>query len=96
MHYKYLKNILMRVKRNTGTYLKILTSMIITNENMTITMVNTTFESIMGIPKENIEGKMNWIEMISPLSSEEIEKIIIKLLDKKMLQLSHQKPTKSR
>ncbi len=52
---------------NTGT------SMIMTKENMTISMVNSTFESIMGIPKEDIEGKMNWIEMISPLSPEDVK-----------------------
>ncbi len=51
---------------NTGT------AMIIVDEDMTISLVNKTFEKILNLGKDQIEGKLNWIEM---LVSENREKI---------------------
>lgn len=51
---------------NTGT------AMLIAEEDMTISLVNRTFENILGKNKDQIEEKMNWIEM---LVSEDREKI---------------------
>lgn len=45
---------------NTGT------AMIIVEEDMTISMVNRTFERFLNLDKDKIEGNMNWIEMIVP------------------------------
>ena len=51
---------------NTGT------AMLIAEEDMTISLVNRTFENILGKNKDQIEKKMNWINM---LVSEDREKI---------------------
>jgi PAS domain S-box-containing protein len=51
---------------NTGT------AMIITDENMTISLVNKTFENILDQKKEDIEGKLNWLDMIVPEERESV------------------------
>ena len=52
---------------NTGT------AMIITDENMTITLANRTFKNILNEKWDQIEGKLNWIEMLVPDDREKIE-----------------------
>jgi PAS domain S-box-containing protein len=52
---------------NTGT------AMIITDENMTITLANRTFKNILNQKGNQIEGKLNWIEMLVPDDREKIE-----------------------
>ena len=45
---------------NTGT------AMLIADEDMTISLVNKTFENILKQNKTDIEGKQNWINMLVP------------------------------
>jgi PAS domain S-box-containing protein len=52
---------------NTGT------AMLIADEDMTISLVNKTFENILKQNKEDIEGKQNWINMLVPAEREKIE-----------------------
>ena len=52
---------------NTGT------AMIITDENMTITLANRTFKNILNQKGDQIEGKLNWIEMLVPDDRKKIE-----------------------
>ena len=52
---------------NTGT------AMLIADEDMTISLVNKTFENILKQNKEDIEGKQNWINMLIPADREKIE-----------------------
>ena len=63
---------------NTGT------AMIITEEDMTISLVNKTFENILRLNKDQIEGKLNWIEMLVPEDQEKTKGfhklIIIKMI----------------
>jgi PAS domain S-box-containing protein len=54
---------------NTGT------AMIIAEEDMTISLVNRTFENILNLKKEQIEGKMNWIDLLVPEEREKIRSI---------------------
>ena len=51
---------------NTGT------AMLIANEDMTISLVNKTFENILKQKKDDIEGKQNWIDMLVPEDRERI------------------------
>ena len=51
---------------NTGT------AMIITDENMTITLANRTFKNILNEKGDQIEGKLNWIDMLVPDDREKI------------------------
>ena len=44
--------------------------MIIAEEDMTISLVNKTFENILKLNKDQIEGKLNWIEMLVPEDQE--------------------------
>jgi PAS domain S-box-containing protein len=52
---------------NTGT------AMLIADEDMTITLVNKTFENILKQNKKDIEGKQNWINMLVPAEQKKIE-----------------------
>ena len=52
---------------NTGT------AMLIADEDMTISLVNKTFENILKQNKEDIEGKQNWIDMLIPDDRKKIE-----------------------
>jgi PAS domain S-box-containing protein len=52
---------------NTGT------AMIITDDDMTISLVNRTFENIMGLKKADIEGKLNWLGMVVPDERDSVE-----------------------
>ena len=52
---------------NTGT------AMIIAEEDMTISLVNKTFENILKQEKGEIEGKLNWINMLVPEDREKIK-----------------------
>jgi PAS domain S-box-containing protein len=52
---------------NTGT------AMIITDENMNITLTNRTFQNILNQKGDQIEGKLNWIEMLVPDDREKIK-----------------------
>jgi PAS domain S-box-containing protein len=52
---------------NTGT------AMIIAEEDMTITLVNKIFENIVKQDKEDIEGKLNWIDILIPEDREKIQ-----------------------
>jgi PAS domain S-box-containing protein len=52
---------------NTGT------AMIITDDDMTISLVNRTFENIMGLKKADIEGKLNWLSMVVPDERDSVE-----------------------
>jgi PAS domain S-box-containing protein len=52
---------------NTGT------AMLITDDDMTISLVNRTFENIMGLKKADIEGKLNWIGMVVPDERDSVE-----------------------
>jgi len=52
---------------NTGT------AMIIADENMLITLANRTFKNILNKEGCEIEGKLNWIEMIVPDEREKIK-----------------------
>jgi PAS domain S-box-containing protein len=54
---------------NTGT------AMLIADEDMTISLVNKTFENILKQNKEDIEGKQNWINMLVPADQEKIGNI---------------------
>jgi PAS domain S-box-containing protein len=47
--------------------------MLIADEDMTISLVNKTFENILKQNKEDIEGKQNWINMLVPAEREKIE-----------------------
>ena len=52
---------------NTGT------AMIITDENMNITLANRTFQNILNQRGDQIEGRLNWIEMLVPDDREKIK-----------------------
>ena len=52
---------------NTGT------AMIITDENMNITLANRTFQNILNQKGDQIEGKLNWIGMLVPDDREKIK-----------------------
>ena len=52
---------------NTGT------AMLIADEDMTISLVNKTFENILKQNKADIEGKQNWINMLVPADRDKIE-----------------------
>ncbi len=52
---------------NTGT------AMLIAEEDMSISLVNKTFENILKQNKENIEGKLNWVDMVVPNERQKIE-----------------------
>jgi PAS domain S-box-containing protein len=54
---------------NTGT------AMIITDEDMTISLVNKTFQNILKQKKNQIEGKMNWIDILTPEDRTQVENI---------------------
>ena len=54
---------------NTGT------AMLIADEDMTISLVNKTFENILKRNKEDIEGKLNWIDMLIPDDRKKIENL---------------------
>lgn len=54
---------------NTGT------AMLIADEDMTISLVNKTFENILDQNKGDIEGKQNWINMLIPDDRKRIEKL---------------------
>ena len=54
---------------NTGT------AMLIADEDMTISLVNKTFENILKQNKDKIEGKQNWIDMLVPEDRKKIEKL---------------------
>ena len=54
---------------NTGT------AMLIADDDMTISLVNKTFENILNQKKEDIEGKQNWIAMLIPEDRKKIEKL---------------------
>ena len=52
---------------NTGT------AMLIADEDMTISLVNKTFQNILKQNKADIEGKQNWIDMLVPEDRKRIE-----------------------
>ena len=47
--------------------------MLIADEDMTISLVNKTFENILKQNKADIEGKQNWINMLVPADRDKIE-----------------------
>ncbi len=54
---------------NTGT------AMLIADEDMTISLVNKTFENILKQDKNEIEGKQNWLNMLIPDDRKKIENL---------------------
>lgn len=52
---------------NTGT------AMIIIENDMTISLVNRTFERFLNLGKDEIEGEMNWMDMIVPADKERVK-----------------------
>jgi PAS domain S-box-containing protein len=54
---------------NTGT------AMLIADEDMTISLVNKTFEKILNQDKNEIEGKQNWIDMLIPEDRMKVKKL---------------------
>ena len=62
------KEIYQTIFENTGT------AMAIIEEDMTISMVNTEFESISGYSKKEIEGKKKWTEFVVKEDLERLKK----------------------
>ena len=62
------KEIYQTIFENTGT------AMAIIEEDMTISMVNTEFESISGYSKAEIEGKKKWTEFVVKEDLERLKK----------------------
>jgi len=70
---KYEKDIENSEKKYRNIFENTGTAMIIAEEDLTITLVNRTFENILNLKKHEIIGK-NWIEMVVPGHREKIKK----------------------